>query len=117
MLGEKNWNDTDLRPAIQTMEWNALTDHIQKLIAIKHEHEALHMADYEAIHIANQACIFQRKSEKEVLWVCVNMMDSSAQIGVNYCGNAVDLLTNSEVFIENNLILEPFTSKILQLNM
>ena len=117
MLGEKNWNDTDLRPAIQTMEWNELTDHIQALIAIKHEHEALHFADYEAIHIANQACIYQRKAENEVLWICINMSDSNVNIGVNYGGKALDLLTNSEVFIENNLILEPFTSKILQLNM
>ena len=41
MEGTKNWNDTDLRPEIKVFEWNELTDTIQKLIHLKHNHSAL----------------------------------------------------------------------------
>ena len=117
ILGEKNWNDTDLRPAIEKMEWNDLTDHIQRLVEIKHVHDALHSGEYEGIYIGNQACIFQRKTQKEVLWTCINMSDSTINLRVNYEGNSIDLLTNTKNLIKNNLILEPFTSKILKLIM
>ena len=33
--GQKNANDTELRPAVEACQWNELTDYIAKLIAIK----------------------------------------------------------------------------------
>ena len=113
--GKKNWNDTELRPEISHLEWNALTDHIQKLISIKHEHDALHQCDYQQIYLTNTACIYQMKSEKETLWICINMNPDNVEVPIDYRGQANNLLTQSQVDINGVLYLEPNSSMILQI--
>lgn len=113
--GKKNWNDTELRPKISQLEWNTLTDHIQKLILIKHEHDALHQCDYQQIYLTNTACIYQMKSEKETLWICINMNPDNVEVPIDYRGQANNLLTQSQVDINGVLYLEPNSSMILQI--
>lgn len=58
--------DTDLRPEIKVFEWNELTNRIQKLINLKHNHSALSYGDYTQIGITNTACIYQRQMKRNV---------------------------------------------------
>ena len=81
--GNKNWNDTELRPEIETLQWNDLTNKIKKLIQIKHKYTALSKGDYATIALTNQACIFQRKYDQEILWTCINMIETNVELGVN----------------------------------
>ena len=112
--GKKNWNDTDLRPEIKTLQSNDLTEFIKKLIELKHSEIALQEGDYETVALTNLACIFRRKYENEIVYTCINMADDSAQLNLNFSGNLMDLLEKSEIFIENNVKLEPLSVKILK---
>ena len=114
MEGTKNWNDTDLRPEIKVFEWNELTDTIQKLINLKHNHSALSYGDYTQIGITNTACIYQRQDEKECLWICMNMKSVVQTLGFNGQGNFIDMETNEELYIHNALEFKPYEIRILK---
>ena len=114
MEGTKNWNDTDLRPEIKVFEWNELTDTIQKLIHLKHNHSALSYGDYTQIGITNTACIYQRQDEKECLWICMNMKSVVQTLGFNGQGNFIDMETNEELYIHNALEFKPYEIRILK---
>ena len=113
--GKKNWNDTELRPAIDHLLRNELTDHIQKLIQIKHEHSALWECDYEQIALTNKQCIYQMKSEEETLWICINLDHEPFTFHVELCQTANDLLTDSSVLIDHSISMDPVSSMILKL--
>ena len=114
MEGTKNWNDTDLRPEIKVFEWNELTNRIQKLINLKHNHSALSYGDYTQIGITNTACIYQRQDEKECLWICMNMKNEAQTLGFNGQGNFIDIETNEEVPVNNSLEFKPYEVRILK---
>ena len=113
--GKKNWNDTELRPAVDHLSWNELTDHIQKLIQTKHEHSALWECDYEQIALTNKQCIYQMKSEEETLWICINLDHEPFTFHVELCQTANDLLTDSSVSIDHSISMDPVSSMILKL--
>ena len=114
MEGTKNWNDTDLRPEIKVFEWNELTDTIQKLIHLKHNHSAITYGYYTQIGITNTACIYQRQDEKECLWICMNMKSVVQTLGFNGQGNFIDMETNEELCINNALEFKPYEVRILK---
>ena len=112
--GKKNWNDTQLRPEIKVFEWNELTNTIQKLINLKHNHSALSYGDYTQIGITNTACIYQRQDEKECLWICMNMKNEAQTLGFNGQGNFIDIETNEEAPVNNALEFKPYEVRILK---
>lgn len=114
MEGKKNWNDTELRPAIQEWKWNELTDVIHKLITLKHTHSALSYGDYTQIGINNTACIYQRQDENECLWIGMNMKNEEQTLGFNGSGTFIDLDTNEQIHIQNSLTFKPYEIKILK---
>lgn len=113
--GKKNWNDTELRPAIDHLLWNPLTDHIHKLIQIKHQHSALWSCDYQQIALTNKQCIYQMKSEVETLWICINLDHEMFAFDVSLCQKVKDLLTGTSLSIDHSIQMEPVSSMILQL--
>lgn len=112
--GEKNWNDTALRPAVSQLEWNALTDHIHRLIEIHHSHSALHQTDYQQIYLTNTSCIYQMQDKDEKLWICINIQDEDVQIPVDIYGTVVELLGNTELELSGSLSLPGLTSFVLK---
>ena len=113
--GKKNWNDTELRPAIDHLLWNPLTDHIHKLIQIKHQHSALWSCDYQQIALTNKQCIYQMKSEEETLWICINLDHEMFAFDVSLYQEVKDLLTGTSLSIDHSIQMEPVSSMILQL--
>ncbi len=108
--GKKNWNDTDLRPKIETLEHNELTEWIEKLIEIKHKEESLHNSDYAQLAITNTACIYQRND----VWVCINLDENPTDLHIDFHGEKEDLLTHEKVDISNNVHLDAYSMMILK---
>ncbi len=108
--GQKNWNDTELRPAIESFEWNELTDHIHQLIQIKHKESSFHNANYQQIALSNTACIYQRND----CLVCINLDDQPCTFQVDYNRTMYDLLSQRTIDVFHSITLEPYTSYILK---
>jgi glycosidase len=113
--GRKNWNDTELRPHVEKLQRNALTEWISKLIQIKHEHSALQNASYAQVALNNKHAIFERNSDSERLWSCVNISSDPVDIHVNYQGKGIDLMTGKEVNIDNSVKMDGYSFKLIQL--
>lgn len=113
--GRKNWNDTELRPHVEKLQRNALTEWISKLIQIKHEHSALQNASYAQVALNNKHAIFERNSDSERLWSCVNISSDPVDIHVNYQGKGIDLMTGKEVDIDNSVKMDGYSFKLIQL--
>lgn len=108
--GTKNWNDSDLRPALDHLEHNELTDWIIKLIQIKHQEPAFHQADYTQIALTNTACAFGRGD----CVVCVNMDENPCTLGINESFDGRDLLRDEDIHIEHEIHLEPYQARIIK---
>lgn len=108
--GEKNWNDTDLRPAIDSMQWNELTEHIHHLIEIKHKEKSFHNANYQQIALTNTACIYQRND----CLVCINLDDKPCTFQINRDQIMIDLLSQKSIEVNHSITLDAYTSYILK---
>lgn len=113
--GEKNWNDTSLRPSIEHLERNSLTKLISKLIHIKHTHPSLWGCDYEQIFLTNTYCVYAMKSPEETLWIAINLSDQNVEVSVPYQGQGMELLSNVAVDIDHCLMMKPYSSQIIKL--
>lgn len=113
--GKKNWNDTELRPEIETLNWNELTDHIQKLIEIHHTHSALIDGNYGQVALTNTACIYARENEEECVWTCININEGPVRLQVPFDGEMIDLLHDNAVYeIHGEVEIEGHGALILQ---
>ncbi|MBP3853182.1 MAG: cyclomaltodextrinase [Erysipelotrichaceae bacterium] len=108
--GDKNWNDSQLRPEIDTLQTNDLTQWIRKLIRIKHEQPDFHGTDYRQIAITNTACIYQRGN----CWICFNMDENPCTLPVNEQGSRWDLLHETRVDYQQEIYLEGYQCRILK---
>lgn len=114
MKGEKNWNDSDLRKAVEKMEENDLTAFISHLINIKHSHPALNDTYYEQKALTNTACVYERKSADEVIWIAINIKDEPVTLNVDIQAAAVDLLSEKPVNIAGSISMDPYQAMILK---
>ncbi len=96
-LGEKGQGDQALRLCFAAPEWNGLTDFIAKLAQAKKNSHALNYGSFRSMLLTNRQCIFERKTEKERVFVAVNAdgSDFVAHFDAG-CGRAVDLITGEE---------------------
>lgn len=108
--GNKNWNDSELRPAIELLQWNELTETIHQLIEIKHKEAGLHNSDYAQIAITNTACIYQRND----LWICINMEENDHTFHVDRNEVCIDLLSNQEIPVYHEITIPKYTAYILK---
>ena len=101
MEGKKNWNDTALRPAVEALEWNELTDWIHTLIDIHHALRPLYEGSYRQVALTNTACVYARELDGETVWTAINLDDSPVDLGVDFQAECVDWLADSQpVFVD-----------------
>lgn len=112
--GQKNWNDTELRPHITHFENNELTKRIKRLIEIKHEHSALHTANFEQIVLNNTYCIFKRNSEEETLYIAINISNEPVAFNLDLNGEYVDLIDENRLSIDHVLEMPAYSLMILK---
>lgn len=111
--GQKNNNDTALRPEIDELEWNELTDTIARLAKIRKEHPELVYGDYTQIAINNPWCIYEHSLDGKAVWTAVNLTDSAVDIPVNASFEAQNLMDDSTESINGSVHVEPESFKIL----
>ena len=73
--GNKNYNDTELRPCFAEPETNELTGWIAKLAAIKKNSKALNYGGFRSVVLTNEQCVFARETEEECVMVAINLAD------------------------------------------
>ncbi|MBQ6404081.1 MAG: maltodextrin glucosidase [Oscillospiraceae bacterium] len=107
--------DWNLRPAIETPEWNALTDRIAAMAKAHRDSAALCWGDFQELVLTNLQTVFRRRAGDEQVLVCVNA-DANPYFARFDCGAAAatDLLTGQTVRLDGGLELEAYSVKYLK---
>lgn len=114
--GRKEDGDQALRPAVRKPEWNALTDHIAKLAQIKKNSNALQYGDFTSLHLTNQQCVLQRRTEDERILIVLNIDENDYTAYFDSgAASAIDLLTGETVSFTNGLRIPAYTDMVLQI--
>lgn len=106
--GDKGNLDTDLRPALEKPEQNALTGWIAKLAAARKASTALRWGSYRNVHLTNRQIIFERCVEGERVLVAVNADHAPYMAHFDAgAGRAVDLITGEPHDFGGGSLLPP----------
>ena len=108
--------DWNLRPAIETPEWNALTDQIAAMAKAHRDSAALCWGDFQDLVLTNLQTVFRRRAGDEQVLVCVNA-DANPCFARFDCGaaEAADLLTGQSVRLDGGLELPGCSVMYLQI--
>jgi glycosidase len=112
--GKKNHNDTSLRPHIEKLESNELTEFIKKLIEIKHEYTCLHNGNYRPAFLQNETAVIERSDNQATLWFAVNLKEEPVMIHQLAGGVLQDLIEDKTVDRSNGLLMEPLSAKVFK---
>ena len=96
MEGKKEHGDDALRPAVDAVQWNALTDFIAKAARAHRESKALCYGDFQILHQTNHQLVFERTCDDERMIVLINA--SADEYVAHYdarCGYGTELLTDT----------------------
>ncbi len=95
---KQDGSDWNLRPAIETPEWNDLTDRIAAMAKAHRESAALCRGDFQDLVLTNLQTVFRRRCGDEQVLVCVNADANPyfARFDAG-CAAATDLLTGQRV--------------------
>ena len=110
MEGDKRDADWELRPALETPEWNDLTDFIAKLAEAKKGSDALCNGTYRNVLIQPKQLIFERRTDGERVLVAINA--DSAPYTAHFdagCGLAWDLITGDKHDFGGGSQLPPYS--------
>ena len=109
-------NDYALRPCFDEPKPNELTDYIRKLIAIRQDSDGLCNGNYRNVVLTNHQLIFERASEKERVLVAINAsQDAYTAFHGDLNGTATELLTNTELTLNGQLTLPPYSVQYLKI--
>lgn len=110
-------NDYALRPSFEEPKPNKLTDFIRTLIAIRRDSDALCNGGYHNVMITNHQLIFERKSEKEKIFVAINASDSDFTAGSGELqGDYLNLITGKEGTLNGGLDMAPYSVQYLKIS-
>ncbi len=112
---DKSEGDPALRACFEKPEWNELTDFIARLAEAKKGSEALNYGGIRSVVLTNRQCIFERRSEHERVFVCINCdsNDYTAHFDAG-CGKAVDLITGEDFDFGGGSFLPAYSAKFLK---
>jgi len=117
--GEKAYKDQGdwaLRPCFEAPCFNELTEHICKLTSIKKASEALNYGAFYSKVLTNRQCVFERISEHERIFVAINADENPYTAWADWgAEKGIDLLTGEEVWINQGLQLNGYSSRILKI--
>ena len=113
--GRKEDGDPALRVSFDAPIWNDLTTFISKLAVAKKSSNALNYGSFSSIVLSNEQCIFLRQYNDERVLVAINASEhpyfASFNIGTDTC---TDLISGSEIKLNNGMELPGYSSFILQ---
>lgn len=111
--GNKNYNDTELRPCFAAPERNELTELIAKLACIKKESKALNYGGFRSVVLTNEQCVFERASDEETVLVAINLAGDPffARFEAG-CVNAKELISGEVHTFAGGRELPPYSAQI-----
>lgn len=115
MEGIKQGRDQEIRPEVETLESNDLTDWIASLIQLRKDHPAFYNGSYKPVVLQNEFAVIQRANDEETVWAGINLKDEPVDTWVDFTGDAKDLVSGETIHIDHSLHMEPNSSLILQL--
>ena len=96
VLGDKGQGDPALRIAIDSPEWNELTDQVAAMARAHSQTPALAYGDFKSLFLENRHCLFQRQYENDRVLVAVNLEDFDYTIHTEFgAGRGRDLITDT----------------------
>lgn len=108
-------NDFALRPCFEEPKPNELTRFIKKLIHVRSASDALCNGDYRNVVITNHQLIFERKTEKERVFVAINASDQEFTAGNGELqGSVTDMITGKALEMDGSLLLPPYSVQYLR---
>lgn len=114
--GEKSHGDEALRPAIETPEWNEITDMIAGLANVRAKHPALSDGSFKVLLQTNKQMIFERVCDAERMMVLINIEDAPFRAHFNAnAGEGFDIVTGKRYDFGGGIELEPYSAVALKI--
>lgn len=107
-------NDYALRPCFESPKPNEFTQYLRRLISFRQKSDALCNGSYRNVLITNRQLIFERKTDRERVFVAINAENSdfTANHG-ELQGEVQDLLEGERFHMNGQLTLKPYSVQIL----
>ncbi|MEF9919908.1 MAG: DUF1653 domain-containing protein [Erysipelotrichaceae bacterium] len=86
-------SDQDIRPCLELMKDNLLTQHIEKLGEVREQSLALQYGDYEQVILRNEQFIFKRSFNNQVIYIALNLSDEAYTLSLK-SESLIDALSN-----------------------
>lgn len=114
MEGDKQAGDDGLRPAVEAPEWNALTDRIAALAAMRRENPVFSWGGYTNLAEGNEFALFERAMDgaRAVVGVNIGAEPRNLRHGA-LCGAFRELQQNSDIQLNGELTLAPKSITVL----
>ncbi len=113
--GDKREGDPALRVSFEYPQFNALSEWISALAAVKKHSEALCYGDFQDVLITNRQCVFARNSETECVWTLINADSEPYLFHTGAAGKqAYDLIDETVFAFTDELVLEPYSARLLR---
>ena len=111
--GNKNYNDTELRPCFAAPEKNELTELIAKLARIKKQSKALNYGGFRSVVLTNEQCVFERATDEECILVAINLAEYPyfAHFDAG-CAEARELISGEMHVFSGGRELPPYSAQI-----
>jgi len=115
MKGNKSDGDPALRPAIESPEWNELTDTVAMMIRARQNSKALNYGDFRSLVLTNRQCVFERNCDDSRVMVAINADENpyTAHFDAR-AGRAHDLITGKEIDFGGGLDIPGYTVYFLE---
>ena len=114
--GRKEEGDNALRPEINSLEFNDLTEAVSKMAKIHRESKALCYGGFEILHMTNKQLIFERSFEDERVMVMINADESEyiAHFNAN-AGCGTDLLSGKHFDFGAGSVMPPYSVQYVKI--
>ncbi len=115
MKGNKSDGDPALRPAIESPEWNELTDTVAMMIRARQNSKALNYGDFRSLVLTNRQCVFERNCDDSRVMVAINADENpyTAHFDAR-AGRARDLISGAEIDFGGGLDIPGYTVYFLE---
>ena len=114
IYGDKKDGDSNLRPQIDSPQWNDLTDYIAILSKVHKENKCLTHGGYSQLHLTNSQYIFERAIDSRRVIVAINIApdEYAAHFNAN-AGCGVDAITGEKIDFGGGLRMKGNSAMII----
>lgn len=111
----KEEGDPALRACFEAPEWNDLTEYISVLTKVKKASAPLNHGSFVSSLLTNKQCVFERNLDGKRVYVAINA--DSCEFTAHFNAGASkckDLLTDTEISMDNGLVMPAYSAFYLE---